>query len=272
MGKWCRHAKSFIFDQIIIIEVAGNQDRHWSSDEIISGRIRLLTLELLALEWRKCYTFELEYLWGQFANLDQILRVASPGMGRGCIMFWDRLDHNSGVHGIRNPALTINGENDVSTFPLLLLIRSLLYLHVTRTCIKSRTSSNFGQIGPLTTELTALERLQNSHRLIMGKWCLHASSFIYDRIIIKVAGNQGIKARSSSILGRIRPLILELLALEWRKFHTFERTWISLKPFGQSWSNFMCSIIGAEERLHKVLGQIGSKLWFPCQQKVPTDL
>ena len=25
----------------------------------------------------------------------------------------------------------------------------------------------------------------------MGKWCLHASSFIFDPIIIKVAGNQG---------------------------------------------------------------------------------
>ena len=24
----------------------------------------------------------------------------------------------------------------------------------------------------------------------MGKWCLHASSFMFDRIIIKVAGNQ----------------------------------------------------------------------------------
>ena len=32
--------------------------------------------------------------------------------------------------------------------------------------------------------------LKNSHRLIMGKWFLHASSFIFDRIIIKVAGNQ----------------------------------------------------------------------------------
>ena len=31
-----------------------------------------------------------------------------------------------------------------------------------------------------------------------------------------------IKAWSSWILGRIRPLILELFALEWRKFHTFE--------------------------------------------------
>ena len=28
---------------------------------------------------------------------------------------------------------------------------------------------------------------KNSHRLIMGKWCLHASSVIFNRIIIKVA-------------------------------------------------------------------------------------
>ena len=32
--------------------------------------------------------------------------------------------------------------------------------------------------------------LKISYRLIMGKWCLHASSFIFDRIVIKVAGNQ----------------------------------------------------------------------------------
>ena len=127
---------------------------------LISGRIRLLTLELLALEWRKFYTFELEYLWSQLANLDQILCVASLGMGKGCLMFWGRLAQNSGVHGNRNPLSTYNGENGVSTFSWLLLNRSFLYLQVTRTCIKSRTSSNFGQIGPLTTELAALERLK----------------------------------------------------------------------------------------------------------------
>ena len=33
MGKWCLHASSLIFDQIVI-KVAGNQDRHKSSDEI----------------------------------------------------------------------------------------------------------------------------------------------------------------------------------------------------------------------------------------------
>ena len=128
---------------------------------LISGRIRLLTLELLALEWRKFYTFELEYLWGQLANLDQILCVASLGVGNGCLMFWGRLDHNSGSHDNRKPLLTYNGENGVSTFSQLLLTWSFLYLQVTRTCIKTRTSSNFGQIGPLTTELAALEHLKN---------------------------------------------------------------------------------------------------------------
>ena len=83
---------------------------------LISGRIRLLTLDLLALDWRKFYTFELEYLLGQLANLDQILYVASQGLGEGCIMFWGRLDQNSGVHGNRKPPLAYNGENGVHLF------------------------------------------------------------------------------------------------------------------------------------------------------------
>ena len=128
---------------------------------LISGWLRLLTLELLAHEWRKVYTFKLEYLWGQMTNLDQILCVASLGVGKGCIMFWGRLDQNSGAHGNRKPPLTYNGENGVSTCSWLLLIRSFLYLQIMRTCIQSWMSSNFGQIGPLTTELAALERLKH---------------------------------------------------------------------------------------------------------------
>ena len=50
--------------------------------------------------------------------------------------------------------------------------------------------SDFGQLVPLTTELAAFERLNFSHRLIMGNVCLHASSFIFYRIIIKVTDNQ----------------------------------------------------------------------------------
>ena len=151
-------ARSFFIESSskLLVTRAGIKAR----TSLILGRIRLLTLELLALEWQKFYTFKLEYLWGQLANLDQILFIASLGMGKGCIMFWGRLDQNSGVHGNRKPPLTYNGENGVSTFSRLLLIRSFLYLQVTRTCIKSRTSSNFCEIGPLTTELGALERLK----------------------------------------------------------------------------------------------------------------
>ena len=90
------------------------------------------------------------YLWSKLASLDQILYVASLGWGKGCIRFWGRLNQSSGFHGNRKPPLTYNGENNVSTFSRLFLIRSFLYLQVTRTCIKSRASSNFGQIGPLS--------------------------------------------------------------------------------------------------------------------------
>ena len=38
MGKWCLHASSFIFDQVVI-KVAGNQDRHKSSDEFDFGPV-----------------------------------------------------------------------------------------------------------------------------------------------------------------------------------------------------------------------------------------
>ena len=107
------------------------------------------------------HTFKLEYPWSHLANLDQILYVASLGWGKGCIWFWGRLDQNSGFHSNRKLPLAYNGENDVSTFSRLFLIRSFLYLQVTRTCIKSWMSSNFGQIGPLTTKLAALERLKN---------------------------------------------------------------------------------------------------------------
>ena len=39
-------------------------------------------------------------------------------------------------------------------------------------------------------ELAALELLKHFHRLTMGKCCVHASSFIFYQVIIKVAGNQ----------------------------------------------------------------------------------
>ena len=152
-------ARSFLIESSSKLLVTRTGIKAWLCS--ILGGIRLLILELLALEWRKFHTFELEYLWIQLTNLDQILCVTSLGWEKGCLMFWGRLDQNSGVHGNRKPLLTYNGENGVSTFSRLLYIRSFLYLQVTRTCIKSRMSSNFGKIGPLTTELAALECLKN---------------------------------------------------------------------------------------------------------------
>ena len=82
------------------------------------------------------------------------------GVGERCIRFLRRLDKNSGFHGNRKRRMTYSGENDVSTFSLLFLIRSFSNLQVMRTCIKSLTNSNFGQIGLLPTELGALEHLK----------------------------------------------------------------------------------------------------------------
>ena len=52
--------------------------------------------------------------------------------------------------------------NVVTTLALSSLIGSSSYLQVMRTSIRSRTSSKFGQIGPRTAELGALERLEKS--------------------------------------------------------------------------------------------------------------
>ena len=53
---------------------------------------------------------KLEYLWGQLANLDQILYEASLWRGKGGIKFRDRLDQNSVFHGLRKHPLTYNWE------------------------------------------------------------------------------------------------------------------------------------------------------------------
>ena len=95
-----------VFDPILYI-LAGNEDMHKISDEF---EFLPLILELLALEWRKSHTFELEYLWIQFAKLDQILCASSLGWGKGCIRFWGRLDQNSDLHGHRKPHWLIMGK------------------------------------------------------------------------------------------------------------------------------------------------------------------
>ena len=70
-----------------------------------------------------------------------------------------RPDPNAGFHGNR---WGYNGKNGVSTFSWLFSIRSFPYLQETMTCMRARTSSNFGLIGPPSAELAALERLKKS--------------------------------------------------------------------------------------------------------------
>ena len=156
MGKCCLHASLFIFDRIII-KVAGNQDRHKSLVEFDFG-LNQTTHFWVTYPW----VMKISHIW-TWISLKPVgqswsnFMCSITGWGKGCIRFWSRLDQKSGFHGNRKPPLTYNGENDVSTFSRLFFIRSFLYLQVTKTCIKSRTSSNFGQIGPLTTELAALD-------------------------------------------------------------------------------------------------------------------
>ena len=69
-----------------------------------------------------------------------------------------RPDSTAGSHG--NRLGYDEKKNGVSTFSRLFFIHSLSYLQVTITCMRARTSSNFGLIGPPTAELAALERLK----------------------------------------------------------------------------------------------------------------
>ena len=82
-------ACSFLIKSSSKLLVTRTGIKAWLS--LILCQIRPLILELLALEWRKFCTFELEYLWSQWASLDQISWVASLGWGKGCIRFWGRL-------------------------------------------------------------------------------------------------------------------------------------------------------------------------------------
>ena len=61
------------------------------------------------------------------------------------------------------------------------------------TCMRARTSLNFGLIGPPTAELAALERLKKSPWLIMGKTMSPLFSAFVDRILFILAGNDNIQ-------------------------------------------------------------------------------
>ena len=83
-------------------------------------------------------------------------------MGIACHRFLSRSDRNSGFHSNRQLPLSYNGENVVATLEASFLTGSSSFLGITRPTIRSRMSSNFGQVRPQIAELAALERLEKS--------------------------------------------------------------------------------------------------------------
>ena len=114
-----------------------------------SGRIGSVTWELLALEGR--LNFQQTYYGISKISWPILIKFyicIISGMGERLPLGFIK----TGCHGNRKLPLTYDGENEVSTLTPSILIRSSSNLQVTRTGIKSRTNSNFGQIGPLPLE------------------------------------------------------------------------------------------------------------------------
>ena len=76
MGKWCLHASSFIFDQIVI-KVAGNQDRHKSSDEFDFGPL---------VSMAHLYVFEMRFDLGRLDSGERSLPFGL--LVFTCIQIW----------------------------------------------------------------------------------------------------------------------------------------------------------------------------------------
>ena len=113
-------------------------------------------------------------------------------------------------------------NNLVSNLAPSFLIGSSSFLQVRRTTIISRTSSKPGMIRLHTAELAALERLKNSHILIMEKNLVStlAPLFLIGSSSFLQVTRTTIKASMSLNFGGIPPLISKLAALERLKSRT----------------------------------------------------
>ena len=86
MGKWCLQASAFIFYRIFV-KLAGIQDRYKILEELNSGRIGSVTLELHALQRQKYSLYKtLQNMNISKTSLGQILCVASEG-GKAALDF-----------------------------------------------------------------------------------------------------------------------------------------------------------------------------------------
>ena len=96
------------------------------------------------------------------------------------------------------------------------LIGSSSFLQVTRTTIKSRMGSKFGQIRPWTVELAALERLEKSPQTYDGRNVVATliPAFSNGLSSFLQITRSTIKAWMSFNFGKIPSLTSELAALE----------------------------------------------------------
>ena len=168
------------------------------------------------------HTFKLEYLWTSWPILIKLC-VASLGWGKGCVRFWSRLDQNSGFHGNRKPPLTYNGENDVSTFswlffdPILFILAGNEDMHKISDKFQFRPdrTTDYRVSCPWASKIFLIDLWENAVSMLARSLLAESSSKL-------LVTRTGIKARMRLISDPIRLLTLELLALEWRKFYTFE--------------------------------------------------
>ena len=133
----------------------------------------------------------------RFSSNLQITRTgiqSRTSLNSGQILLWSgrfgcRLDQNCACHGNQKLQLTYIAKT-VSPRFLSHFDRNFVILAGIQVRQRSWTSVNSGRIGQLTSELLALEHQKKSHRHIMRKWCVHASTFLIDRIFVTLAGNQ----------------------------------------------------------------------------------
>ena len=94
-------------------------------------------------------------------SVDKILYVSSFGLGKDSLRFWAILWF---PRQQKSPIDLKWGKCCPEN-----LIGSSSHLQVTRTAVKSRTSSILGQIGLFTSELFVLDRRKFSHRMLSGR-------------------------------------------------------------------------------------------------------
>ena len=101
----------------------------------------------------------------------------------------------------------------MSTLAPSFLIGSSSYLQVTRSLIISQTSSKFGQIGPRTAELAALERLEKSPYTYNGRNLVNnlAPSFLIGSSSFLQVSRTCMKAWMSSNLGKFATEVWPLI-------------------------------------------------------------